>query len=69
MDRMPNVTDPMPLSGHPMREVRLTPWAPIQEEQASREPQIAAKHAIGLDDKVTLSFRGGRLAGRKGREP
>jgi len=32
MDPMPNATESMPSSGHPMREVWWTPWALIRED-------------------------------------
>ncbi len=43
MDCLSNEADSMPPSGHPIREVRLTPWVPIQEARTQRQNQYRAR--------------------------
>jgi hypothetical protein len=43
MDCLSNEADSMPPSGHPIREVRLTPWVPIQAARTERQNRYRAR--------------------------
>ena len=57
MDGLSNEAEPMPPSGHPIREVRPTPWVPIQEARTERQHGQSARFHFALDDKLYLSRR------------
>jgi hypothetical protein len=57
MDCLSNEADSMPPSGHPIREVRPTPWVPIQEPSTECQHPYRAKTYPALTDKSYLSRR------------
>ncbi len=57
MDCLSNEADSMPPSGHPIREVRPTPWEFIQEALTERQDQYRATSHFALVDKVHLLTR------------
>jgi hypothetical protein len=57
MGCLPNETDPMPPSGHPMREVRLTPWEPIRKRHLLPHRRLSANLEQALADNSNLSLK------------
>jgi hypothetical protein len=55
MGHLPNEADLMPLGGHPMREVRLTPWAPIRKPRSNPTTTLPSEKS-GHNDKQSLLF-------------
>jgi hypothetical protein len=53
MGYLPNETDSMPRCGHPMREVRLTPWVPIRKLDQLCINSCRA-NSPGVNDKSSL---------------
>lgn len=56
MDRISDEAEPMPPRGHPIREVRLTPWVLIRECHRQRTNSIGMKSTVAHADKGDLWF-------------